>query len=199
MKKIAIDIDDVLSCGAEGFVEYSNKFWGTNFTADDYDEDFKKLWSIDDKQMKDRMQHYLSTDTLSKYKVKEKSLESLTKLKQNYHLKIVTSRNSIFKDITYEWVNTNFPGIFSIEDIHFSGIFDGNDENQIKKTKKTIIEDLAADYFIDDQLKHCLAVSELGINVVLFGNYKWNQKNDLPSNVSRIHNWEDIMGYFNVK
>ena len=199
MKKIAIDIDDVLACGAEGFVGYSNKFWGTKFCADDYDEDFAKLWGIDNNQLKERMKHYFSTDTLSGYIVKEKSLESLIELKKHYKLKIVTSRNSMFKDMTYEWLDCNFPNIFLNEDVHFSGIFDSQDEYKINKTKKDIIKELDVDYFIDDQLKHCLAVSELGIDVILFGDYKWNQKTDLPQNVSRIHNWEGVLNYFKAK
>ncbi|HJQ08525.1 MAG TPA: hypothetical protein VJ836_03545 [Candidatus Saccharimonadales bacterium] len=38
---IAVDIDDVLSASAEGFVVFSNKQWGTRLTLDDYTEDWR--------------------------------------------------------------------------------------------------------------------------------------------------------------
>lgn len=46
-RTIGIDVDDVLSQSAVGFVAYSNQRWLTNLTPDDYDEHWAEMWKIE--------------------------------------------------------------------------------------------------------------------------------------------------------
>jgi hypothetical protein len=45
--RIAVDVDDVLSQSAKGFVAYSNQRWGTKPTVDDYDDHWAEMWKIE--------------------------------------------------------------------------------------------------------------------------------------------------------
>jgi len=48
---------------------------------------------------------------------------------------------------------------------------------------------------IDDQLKHCEAVTEAGKQALLFGDYGWGQADALHPNIIRVKNWAEIEAY----
>jgi hypothetical protein len=59
-----------------------------------------------------------------------------------------------------------------------------------------VLKDVGAAYLIDDQLKHCLAAHDMGVQALLFGNYAWNQASDLPDGIVRCAGWADVADYF---
>ena len=59
-------------------------------------------------------------------------------------------------------------------------------------TKADLVAQINADVLVDDQLKHCIAVAETGRQVLLFGDYSWNQQASLPSGVTRCLSWSDV-------
>ncbi len=200
MKKatIAIDVDDVLADNAAGFVGFSNRTWGTNLRPEDYDEHWAKVWQVDNAEVERRVREWSTSGILKSYAHDESALPVLNKLSQNFHLIIVTSRRQDMKNDTLAWIKLHYPGIFSDETIHFAGIWDSVDDHSINKTKADIVENLKADYLIDDQLKHCLAVADAGKTTLLFGNYTWNQSDKLPSNVIRVADWQGVERYFDT-
>lgn len=194
---IAIDIDDVLSRSAEVIIEYSNNRWGTSLTIDDFSEDFTKLWQVDDEEMRRRFDEYIELGMPFTYEHDSSAVTALGKMKANYHLIIITSRSTRLKKDTISWVNKNYPGVFKEQHIYFAGFWDESlSGDAIKRTKGELVKSLNADYLIDDQLKHCLSVSDLGIDSILFGNYAWNRTENLPSNVKRSSDWTAIERYF---
>jgi hypothetical protein len=91
-----------------------------------------------------------------------------------------------------------FPGIFN-GDIHYVGIWGSGAHilNKLRQTKAELCRELDIDYLIDDQLKHCIGVAEIGIRALLFGDYSWNQVNQLPKMVTRVKDWAAVLEYFN--
>lgn len=61
-----------------------------------------------------------------------------------------------------------------------------------------VLVEIKADFVVDDQLKHCTAAVEQGIPTILFGNYRWNQAEELPKGVTRCKNWQEVAGYFDA-
>lgn len=197
-KIIAIDIDDVLSDNARAFVEFSNEKWGTSLNVDDYCEDWAKMWQVDIDEMERRADVFHSSGIIAKYNHDVSAKLVLQKLKENFDLVIVTSRRDQIKEATVCWVRERYPDLFKEEAIYFSGIWDKKyDRNSIYYTKAEICKLLDVDYLIDDQLKHCVAVAECGIKPLLFGNYAWNQPDDLSKNIDRATNWAEVLDYFN--
>lgn len=193
-KTIAVDIDDVLAASAPGFVEFSNKKWGTSLRPEDYHDHWALLWGIESQEAVERDSVMASEGVFKGYSRIDKALPVLKTLSQKYTLIVVTARRIISKDDTHEWIDKHFPGIFN--KIHFAGIWEESLEHAHQKGKGAILKDLGADYLIDDQLKHCISAAELGIKGLVFGNYTWNQSTELPDGVTRVLDWPSIEEYF---
>jgi len=194
---IAIDIDDVLAQSAKMVIDYSNKKWGMSLTVDDYSEDLNSLWQVDHAEVKRRVDEYSDSGVFSVYEHDPSAVIVLNRLKSRYNLIVITSRSNRMKSDTINWINSKYPGIFEEDHIYFAGFWDNiSDGGAIHYTKGELVKKLNADYLIDDQLKHCLSVSSLGMKSILFGNYSWNKSDNLPQNVQRVDNWLDILRYF---
>ena len=195
---IAIDIDDVLSQHAQEFVDFSNKRWGTHLTVEDYHENWSDMWQIDLEETEERARHYFDSGRLFQYRHNETARPVLKKLSKNYRLVILTSRQSFLKDGTVEWLEKNFPNIFT--EVHFASFWDLEDLTHAHEaTKAEMALGVKASYLIDDQPKHCLGAAEVGIESLLFGDYSWNRSVELPENVTRVHDWQAVGAYFDGK
>jgi 5'(3')-deoxyribonucleotidase len=197
MKKqvIAVDVDDVLASSAQGWVDFSNKKWGTNLTVDDYNEDWAKMWGVDREEEKIRAKAVYDAVIIKDFKHHDAALPVLTKLSKKYELVIATSHIQAMHKETLEWLDKHYKGIFS--GFHGSGLFDVLTDTSHKGTKADLVKRIGADYLIDDQSKHCLAVADLGIETILFGDYGWNRDiGPLPPRVTRCFDWAAVEEYF---
>lgn len=197
-KTIAIDIDDVLSRSAEGFVRYSNKRWGHNLEAEDYLENWAEVWNISVENAVQRAHEIYDSGIFAEYAHFEQAVPVLARLKERYKLVIVTSRRAIIKPETDVWLDRHFPGVFA--GVHYAGIWDTEHHplHKLNLTKAAICRELGADYLVDDQVKHCVAAAQAGMEALLFGNYKWNRDGRLPEKVTRVHSWEEVARYFDA-
>lgn len=191
---IAVDIDDVLSASAAGFVAYTNAKWGTSLGIDDYDEDWVKLWQVDHATGKIRAHEYYKAGVVNKYENFDEALPVLKKLSGRYDLVIATSRVIHVKEDTLEWLDRHYNGVFSA--VHLAGIYDDLHEDAILRTKADLCKAIGANYLIDDQPKHCVAVAEIGITGLLFGDYSWNRRTKLRPGMARVRNWQQVAEYF---
>lgn len=193
---IAIDIDDVLAVHAASFVRYSNEKWGTNLRVEDYDEHWATVWKVDMEETERRAVEYHASGVIGQYDHYPEALHTLQQLAQNYRLIVATSRRAVVRPETEAWLTRCFPGVF--DEVCFVGIYDGGLGNggAFQKTKLDLLQDKGAEYLIDDQLKHCVAVAEAGLNAVLFGDYSWNQMDALPERIVRCKDWAAVLEYF---
>lgn len=192
---IAIDIDDVLADYAAEFVLVSNKLWGTNFTVDDYNEDWMALWGVGVDEVVERGKVLFEDRIHERLKHKDDAVAALEALSQDYTLTILTARNNQSKAATLQWFTRHYPMIEQ-SNITFAGLWDNPDKDTAKRTKGAIAKSLGVQYIIDDQLKHCIAAAEHGITALLFGDYAWNQADALPAGVTRVANWRAVEEYF---
>jgi uncharacterized HAD superfamily protein len=194
VKTIAIDIDNVLAASAESFVVISNRLFGDHITVDDFNEDWQKMWGINHdeavRRAKILFEHqyqkgYLPTDGASK---------AINELSMHYNLVLVTSRKKISEDLTRNWLKQHFE--YPFEEIVFADFWDDDNKNAKDghlRHKGDLFAQVNADIVIDDQLKHCVAAAEQGMQVVLFGDYPWNQANELPDSIIRCKDWVDVV------
>ena len=195
-KTIAVDLDDVLSINVSAFLEFSNQRWGTSLTIDDFIEDWRTMWGVDTKTLQTRIQEWDNSKAQANYKHFVDAKGVLLKLKDHYKLIITTSRRNKVAQLTAEWVDKYFPGIF--EGVHHAGIFDDHKEGAHLGTKAELCRQVEADFLIDDHPKHCFAVAEIGITALLFGEYPWSIDDNLPKGVIRTKNWQEVAEYFNA-
>lgn len=191
---IAVDIDDTIAANAVGFVEYSNKKYGTHLTIDDYQDHWGEAWKTEHEETERRALEYHASGHIATYKTIDEAYEVLKKLKERFTLVVLTTRRNSINELTREWIGKYYPNIF--DKFVFSGFFDNPTSESIKMTKGELTKQIGAEYLIDDQLKHVEAAAALGIEGLLFGEYSWNKSKKLPSNVTRVKNWEEVGKYF---
>ncbi|HEX7368352.1 MAG TPA: hypothetical protein VF261_01695 [Candidatus Saccharimonadales bacterium] len=193
---IAVDIDDVLAVSVEAWVAYSNQKWGTHLSADDYDEDWVKMWKVDQTELERRAQHFYTSGLVKTYNPREKAKEVLGELAQRYRLVVTSARASDVRQDTLDWIDRHFGGVF--EEIYLAGFYDNRERKDTHMlTKADLLTSVGANYLIDDQPKHCFAAASIGIPALLFGSYAWNRNiGALPSGVTRAADWLAVREYF---
>ena len=194
---IAVDIDDVLSASAAGWVAFSNAKWGTNLAVEDYDENWAKMWGIDHEEGKKRAHIIYRSGVVKDFDPYDEALPVVRKLAESHKLVIVTSRVSNVHKDTLEWLDKHYKGIFS--EIHLAGFYEDQPKDAHIHTKAELCRKIGVDYLIDDQPKHCLATAAIGIPALLFGSYAWTPVRDLPAGVTHVRNWQEVLEYFDGK
>ncbi|HJQ09334.1 MAG TPA: hypothetical protein VJ836_07690 [Candidatus Saccharimonadales bacterium] len=184
--KIAVDCDDVIVPTAPLILKHYNKTYGTKIALKDFYSNDLAVWDTPDNATAiQRVEAYIATD---EYQRAEPFLEAVrvTRALSQYHeLHMVTGRPSFLLKATENMLAQHFPDIFqSIEFTHFFGIK--------SRSKAEVCRELGIDLLIDDHLHHALVVGACGIDVLLFGNYPWNQSASLPANVRRVPDWERL-------
>jgi hypothetical protein len=100
------------------------------------------------------------------------AFEALQELLPQLRFVIVTSRQTMLRAATEEWVSIHFPGLF--EGVHFANHYarDGSKP----RSKLEIIKELGAVALVDDSRHHALECADGSLpTVVLFGDYAWNK------------------------
>lgn len=199
---IAVDIDDVLASSAKGFIDYSNKKWGTSLSPDDYTEHWAIVWAVDEQEAEKRAKHIHAniSKIVGSYSHNNDAKPVLAELSKKYNLVIVTSRRKSIQKDTLEWLDIHFKGLF--KEVHFAGIWDDLDKDlkiRIKSTKTEVLEQIGANFLVDDQPKHCIAAAEAGIKTILFGDYRWNRDIEPQPNIARAKTWQEVLEYFNAE
>lgn len=196
-KTIAVDLDDVLASSAQGFVDFSNKQWGTNLSVDDYREHWGNMWQVDDAEYHKRAQIVYKSGAVRDFVAHEDARTALGVLSQKYELVIATSRVKAIEKDTKVWLDTHYRGIFKA--VHLGGFYDTISHESHSLTKAELCQRIGADYLIDDQPKHCLAVAEAGMTALLFGDYPWNRETAIRQGVTRVFSWREVLAFFDGK
>lgn len=196
MKKplIAVDIDDVLSHTASTILTYGNEKWGYHHTLDDFTEDLATMWQIEKPEAELRWNEFMVSGSFDTFGVIEDAKQALEALQPRFSLWAVTSRRESLLSVTERWLNSNYPGV--IEKVLSAGIYGKSRENSVHLTKAEILQEIEADYLIDDQPKHCIGAASVGIPSVMFGEYPWQRDIKLPDLVTRCKSWQEVVRYF---
>lgn len=194
MKTIAIDIDNVLAASAESFVTISNRLFGDHITFADFNEDWQKMWGVNHEEAERRggvlREHKYQKDYLPVVG----AAQAIDELGKRYKLVVVTSRRKFAEQLTRNWLSQHFT--YSFEEVIFADFWDDvqNSKDGHLRHKGDLYTQVGADFVIDDQLKHCVAATEQGVQAVLFGDYPWNQASELPNGVIRCKDWKEVVG-----
>ena len=190
--KIAVDVDDVLVPLAKTFYDYHNKNFGTDIDGDSL---IHYRWdhhmNIPLSQSVKRVNDFYKTDLFKNMPIFENAKESLKQLSKDHELVIISSRFGVSKEFTKEWANKEFPDIFS--DIIFSAEYHYEEEYKKSKNikeKAFVCLDNNINLIIEDSLIHAIECAKNGIKVFLLDK-PWNQ-GELPDNITRVKNWNEI-------
>jgi len=172
VKRIAIDMDEVISHFSVGCLELFNKEFNEKYTTEDLQG---KLLVELDARFEDRVDHYLATESFFlDLKVIKDSQEVIRKLSAHYEIYIVTAAMEFPASLApkYQWLKQ-----------HFSFL---NDNNFVFCGDKSIIH---ADYLIDDTPSNLDTFTGRGILFTA-------PHNRNVSGYTRLNNWQEVADYF---
>jgi 5'(3')-deoxyribonucleotidase len=183
---IAIDCDDVLVPTATAILAHYNKTYGANITLPQLYSKDPAVWKVDDyADAVKRVQAYLNTPEYLNLPPFKEAIDVLAKLSKRYEIHVVTARHDALAEATKRVLAEHFPDVF--RSIEFTNHFGAT-----ARTKAQVCQEIGADLLIDDHLTHAEAVAQCGINVLLFGDYPWNQAETLHENVERVRDWDEV-------
>jgi hypothetical protein len=191
----AVDIDDVVVKHVEGFIAWSNENYGTTLRVEDYSEAWHELWSISKDEEEERKKLFFVDEVIGAFEVIEGASEGLVALASVKRVVGVTSRRESLRQVTETVLQELAPGAFS------EVVFATSIEHGVKRTrsKADICKEIGARSLVDDHHKHCLAVNEVGIRAVLFGEYPWNQTEEaLPPGIVRAADWKETLAIYGI-
>ncbi|SPU18962.1 5'(3')-deoxyribonucleotidase [Niallia circulans] len=172
MKRIAIDMDEVMADFNKKHLALFNRDFGEQLTTDDLHG--KKLRELRPELVKEIRGYLLDPTYFRDLEVMEHCQEVVEELAQSYEIFVATAAMDFPTSFNakYEWLKEHFPFI--------------DDQNIVFCGNKSIIH---ADYLIDDNVRQLERFSGEGI---LFTS---------PHNVNvtgypRVHNWLDVRDYF---
>jgi uncharacterized HAD superfamily protein len=196
---IAVDVDDVLAAERDAVREFVNATYGTSHTEEDYSVDgsyaryWERVWGVDSEEGGKRYQAYLEAHEKIGHQTVDGAIKAINKLKKNYNLAVITSREDVLIDTTHSWLEKHFPKTFS--HIEFAVVW----SKDYSVSKARIAKELKASYIVDDNPDHCNLAQEGGIQALLFGDYGWNRNAKLTEGIIRVKNWQEVLEYFDAK
>lgn len=182
MKKIAIDMDDVICDG--GYLYLVNQFLNTNYTLKDV-----KGYYIQDlipEEKKEEWKIYYTKHNLYDYvNFLENAYEVMEKLSKHYELYVLTAY--VHRDVPefsgeilkqkYDWLYQNLPFI--------------SPDRYIFTTDKSLIQ---CDVRIDDKLSNLTGNAETKILFTSYHNQEYTKEELEKLGVIRANNWLEIQG-----
>lgn len=185
--KIAIDIDDVLADFLPTLLLFYNKRHGANYEKNHFTSyHLWETWGGTREEAIDKVFEFYDTEEFKHTPVITGAQQVVNKLKQQHELVIVTARPEAIREKTESWITTHFPNTFS--SVHIANRFS---KSGPQTTKAELCEKYGADMLIDDSLDYALECVAPHRKILLFNN-PWNQHEELPIGITRVHSWEEI-------
>ncbi|MFJ7934472.1 5'-3'-deoxyribonucleotidase [Sporosarcina sp. NPDC096371] len=172
MKRIAIDMDEVITHFSASCLALFNKEYNKNYTAEDLQG---KLLVELDARFADKVDHYLANESFFlQLQVIKDSQEVIQKLSAHYDIYIVTAAMEFPASLApkYQWLKQ-----------HFSFL---NEKNFVFCGDKSIIH---ADYLIDDTPSNLDTF--MGQGILFTAPHNRN-----VTGYTRLNNWEEVAAYF---
>ena len=184
---IGVDLDEVLAGFVDPLLDFYNKRYGTNLKKSDARTyDLWRTFGITKEETKIVVDDFYDSDEFRTLSPIEGSQDCVETLVQRYGLCVITSRPSRLEEETRRWIDRYFPGMFL--GVYLSNHSSSDDQT---RSKAVICGELHVDLMIEDHLAYAQDVAKSGRRVLLL-DCPWNQTDNLPSNVERVMNWQEI-------
>ncbi len=187
--RIGFDLDEVLADNMPALVRFHNEMYDTHLTKDDIlDYNISSAFGCDLDEAYRRVTEFYYSPHVRTILPLYNSVEIITKLHKDHTMVIITARPECAKELSKQWIDTYFPGVFD-ELYHV--------EHHIlsieKISKADACTQLGVSLFVDDAPHNALGCRHAGIDSLLF-DQPWNRH--VPSSeVKRVYSWDDILSH----
>lgn len=184
---IVLDLDFTLVDWGTPFDKFHNRKYGTHLTIESWTHYNLRdiLPGITEEEELSRIADFCRSPYFRRIKPIEGAVEAVKTLSKDYRLAIVTFRPRAVKRETCRLVNRNFK---PISEIYFAREDHGGDSRK----KAEICREIGAKLAIEDNLTHAIEYYFAGFQVILFGDYPWNQ-GTLPRFMKRAGTWNEVL------
>jgi uncharacterized HAD superfamily protein len=193
---LATDVDELLFPFVAEFAPWHNQEYGTSLELKDFHTyEFENVLQISIPETVYRVHAFLSVDHKHLHVSPiEEAREALEQLREQFRVRAITARHPSYAVMTQEYLDMYFGDL--IEDVTLVG----HDANMgVARTKANVCQEFGAVALIDDAIGHVTKCAELGIGAVLFGNYPWNQSDQLHPGIVRCNDWPAVVEHFNAQ
>lgn len=187
--KIAIDLDEVLGEFVQEFLKWYNRCYGTNWTFNDVvDYHWPNFMHTSVGQIIDDAHRFFATEEFVNLPLVSGARAGVLELAKTHRLCVVTGRPFVVRNITRQWLDCNFPGVF--ETVEFTNNY-AKDMVPVC-SKGELCRKLQCDVLIDDDIRHVGSLLQHGVRPVIL-NKPWNICHPLPAAVARADSWPEIV------
>ncbi len=190
---IAVDIDEVLLPFVREFLVWYNPRNGTTFAPEQFHT--YRFEDITGRSVPDTMKDIYDFCAIPNLHIEplDEAQAAIAELNKRFDLALLTARHPDYKSPTELWVEQHFRGMFkSLDMIGYELVMEK------PRTKAEVCKELGAFMLIDDSLQNVTECARQGIEGVLFGNYPWNQAEELPEDVTRCEDWLAVLEHIDV-
>ncbi|KAG2485713.1 hypothetical protein HYH03_015597 [Edaphochlamys debaryana] len=158
--------------------------------------EFAKIWKCDQERSNHIVHEFFKSQHFQDgIPVIPGALEALTRLSESqYELVVVTSRQHVIQDVTLDWLDRHYGGLF--QEVYFGNHFalEG-----VSRKKSDICRTIGAQVLIDDNPSYAVECAAAGIRVLLYdweGGYPWSKLP--PSGVTNrelikvVRDWTEV-------
>lgn len=182
MKKIAIDLDDVLSDFSTAFSDYIKKNHDIEYSRDEI-----TTYPLPDRIKDIRFDGFYTSKEYNEPLPIKFAQEAIKILGNKYELIIISIRPDSVIDIVTAWLDIHFKDAF--KHIHLIGLL--TKSNGERMTKGELAKELGVSIFVEDSKRNAEDISSYNIPVILL-DCPWNQ-GELPVNVTRVFSWNEAV------
>lgn len=189
---IAIDCDDVLIPTAQSIVSNYNDRFGTKLGLEHmYTPIALDIWGTKSgDEAIERVNEFLRSEKHAAISPFTDAITAIRRLARVHNLHLVTGRASFLQEVTKRTLDAHFPDCF--QGIEHTNYITTSTDLSVKRTKGQVCKEIGADLLVDDHIAHGHDVVEAGLGqVIIFGNYPWNQ-GDLPKGMVRCEDWNAV-------
>lgn len=192
--RVAVDVDEVLGRFVYALNKFCKEEYGMDYDVSDYwVYEFAKIWHCSQDQSNHIVHEFFESDHFNDgIPIIPGAFETLARLQGSCDLVVVTSRQHVIQDLTLEWLDRHYAGLFA--EVYFGNHFALQGAS---RKKSDICKTIDAHVLIDDNVGYAMDCADAGINVLLYDwedSYPWSK---LPEGFSHpriqvVRNWQEV-------
>lgn len=187
----AVDCDDVIVPTAEVLVAAYNERYDTSVTLDAFYDNTDTWGAASHDEATRRVGALLREGVTDNIAPTQDTIDALAYLASVDELHMVTGRQTYLEEVTHRMLDTYLPGIFRT--VEHTNYYAEEERGLFTRTKGEVCAALHADVLIDDHIAHGNSVLESGLKeVIVWGDYPWNQARRLGRGMVRCVSWEEV-------
>ena len=190
---IGVDIDEVLFPLLPEIIRFHNGRYGTKFELEDFHSyNWWEIFGVPKEEAVEEYHAFWREGRMERIHPLPGAVSAIEKLSEKEEIIAVTLRQLLYEKPTREMLAKYFGD--RIKESYFGNSFSTNGK---VRSKSEMCRAAGIDLLIDDSLSIAEECSADGVEVLLFGDYKWNQVDRLPAGVRKVRNWRGVLEKIN--